>query len=98
MDKEAAREAMRETALQAVQRHWRYDHRNCAICGADHWSVAQIFQMPEFESVPSVGIRIGAPTMVFPVVPVTCRTCGYTLFFNAVMLGLAPGPPEQASP
>ena len=54
-------------------------------------------------TIPPVGGSIGAPIrstfdlesenpQVFPVVPVTCLTCGYVYLLSGIKLGVVPGP------
>ena len=58
----------------------------CPICGATVWIINDtIFEMREFQDG---NLVIGGGTAILPVIPVTCKKCGHTVFFNALSLGL----------
>lgn len=58
----------------------------CPMCGEGVWIVNDtIFEMREFQGG---NLVIGGGTAILPVVPVTCKQCGHTVFFNALTLGL----------
>lgn len=66
---------------------WKALH-NCPISGDNNWSIADhIVQSMTY--VRGGGLAIGGPG--YPVVMVVCLSCGYTLFFNAVVMGLVEG-------
>jgi len=55
-------------------------------CGAHNWILNdKIFELREFQGG---GLVIGGESSVFPVITVTCKDCGYTYFFNAILLGV----------
>jgi hypothetical protein len=71
-------------AAQWFREHWK--DRNCPICKEVTWAMA-----PNFAHVPMVRIwRNHGPVASFPCVVLTCRVCGYTLFFNAIAMDLLP--------
>jgi hypothetical protein len=53
----------------------------CPICHRDSWTVAEMSEVRIYEPE-----RLGKE--VYPVIPTICNTCGYTMFFNAIALGL----------
>jgi len=56
----------------------------CPLCGNNRWEISdQVFQALEFDYK---GIQIGGAT--FPMVPLTCVTCGNTYFINALIAKL----------
>lgn len=58
--------------------------QKCPICQRREWSVGgTIHELRQFHN----GSLVVAGS-VFPVVPIVCSFCGYTLFFNALKLGL----------
>ena len=56
----------------------------CPISGDNNWAIADDFVQPMRYT--GGGLTIGGPG--YPVVMVICATCGYTLLFNAVVMGL----------
>lgn len=82
----------------AVANAWFNDHwkqpRQCPVCSQSTWGVA-----PTFAHIPLTQVGKGLvgtyqPVQTFPCVVVTCRTCGNTLFFNAIVMGLLPSGTE----
>ncbi len=56
----------------------------CPFCGKNDWTVSdQIFQLPEFSYK---GLLVGGA--MFPVLPITCTTCGNAYFINALVANL----------
>jgi predicted nucleic-acid-binding Zn-ribbon protein len=54
---------------------------SCPICNHDDWTVAELGEVRMYEPG-----RLSS--QILPVVPISCDTCGYTMFFNAVTLGV----------
>jgi predicted nucleic-acid-binding Zn-ribbon protein len=71
-------------ANEWFQKHWKPEFR-CPICDQQTWQVGTHIILP-----PTIasggGVTLEAPT--YPYLPVACMTCGYTLFFNAVVMKL----------
>jgi hypothetical protein len=67
----------------------RYPVVECQVCHHDDWSVSQlIFELPEYMRQRfSQGIT-SVNSEVFPVIPITCSTCGYVFFMSAVAVGI----------
>ena len=56
----------------------------CSVCSGQEWVLSdRVFELPEFQAR---GLIIGGPRI--PVVVVTCKKCGNTLFFNAIHVGV----------
>jgi len=69
----------------------------CPLCGNKHWGISdQIFQAIEFSYK---GILVNGNS--YPMVPLTCSTCGNTYFINALVAKLidpvGPTPEKQDS-
>ncbi len=59
-------------------------HQQCASCGQNKWSLNDtVFELREYNKG---AIRTGG-TMV-PLMVASCAGCGYTIFFNAIALGI----------
>lgn len=58
---------------------------SCPICGTHEWAYGtHVVKMPRHAND---GYTPG--TMVFPYVPVHCKSCAHTLFFGAAIIGVA---------
>jgi len=65
----------------------------CNVCQGKDWILNDtIFELREFQGGALV---IGGKNSIFPVITVICKTCGNTLFFNAIQLGLIKKEGEQ---
>lgn len=65
----------------------RWRGATCPLCGGRGWNVAdKIFELREYND--GELIIGGAGTSIVPVIPVTCDTCGNTVFINALSTGL----------
>lgn len=70
-----------QRALAWVNEQWVTD-KNCPICANTSWTIGGVFEMRPYYGG---GMVIGGPGGVFPVFPVTCTTCGYSLLINAIL-------------
>jgi predicted nucleic-acid-binding Zn-ribbon protein len=72
-----------------INEKWILDAK-CPICGVKEWLMGEFTRLPmQTQSDDEAGRS-------YPLVPVACGNCGYTVLFNAVVLGLAersPGSP-----
>ena len=66
-----------------IDEHWTGSNA-CPICENVDWTMGDV--VGEVRQLPRNRRLIGAP--VYPLVFVTCTTCGYTLLFNAIVVGL----------
>ncbi len=68
--------------IEWLQTHW-VGGQHCSICGHTDWLVNdRIFHLQEY--LP----EFPQPPVSHPVVPVICRNCGHTVYFNAIHLGV----------
>jgi hypothetical protein len=84
-------ESEKNDISQKIQRLWVGSAKNCPICGSNNWVIADHVVAP----IPSGGggIMIGGPS--YPMVMLISQPCGYTIMFNAVLLGVIhPGSPS----
>ena len=60
--------------------------KSCDSCSGHDWLLNdKIFEMREFSGG---NLIIGGQATVFPVITVSCKQCGNTYLFNAILLGL----------
>src|SRR4051794_16457333 len=62
----------------------------CPMCDSIDWEISSAVFMPLYRLDSATGItvsRIGEPDRGFPFVPVTCSTCGNTVFLPLNPLG-----------
>ncbi len=74
-----------EKALRWIEDNW-VGQKACAICGNTGWfmgdAVGEMRQItPKSRWIPTSG-------STYPLIVLSCETCGYTLLFNAIVLGL----------
>ena len=80
----AADTGVDKNAVQAwLQQKWTGE-ASCPVSGDNNWIIADDFVQPMKYS--AGGLTIGGRG--YPLVMVVCRTCGYTLFINAIIMGL----------
>lgn len=90
----ALTETERTLVREWFARHWNGPVQ-CAVCKGTEWTFGtHVLRMPR--EAPDAYAPF---TYVFPYLPVNCNTCGHTLFFGAVTMGLFDGaPPPQPPP
>lgn len=60
---------------------------NCPVTGDANWQLESLIALlPATEAPSSIGILSGPR---FPLALLNCQTCGYTMMFNLVTLGLS---------
>lgn len=70
-----------EAAIRWLSVHWPIPRRQCPICAqSDQWGVGDEV------------IRFRDPALVakYPCVAVVCQSCGHTIFFNLLVMGIMP--------
>jgi hypothetical protein len=68
---------------------WRGSAKNCPICGSNKWIIGDhVVEAP----IITEGVR-GFGAGAYPSVMLISEVCGYTIFFNAVILGVIPRRP-----
>jgi hypothetical protein len=89
--KAAAQKRAAETNLvdNAAANAWLKEHwtkpRKCAVCSKETWGLS-----PNFAHLPESLVGLHQAVRTIPLVVLTCRTCGNTLFLNAIVMGLLP--------
>ena len=59
---------------------------SCPVCGNKHRNINDtLYQSLEFTGTE---LKIGGGTSLIPFVLLTCKSCSYTLFFNALKCGI----------
>lgn len=72
-----------KTALENIGKHWK--NRACPICASQAWMLDP--HATRLESLrPQGKIVLGGPT--YPLLTVTCSTCGFVHLFNAIRTGV----------
>jgi len=78
----------------ATDKRW-FDYQKIALWLRDHWEHGPCpvchstsFQFGPLLEVPSYDPKMGLSRSVLPVFGVSCETCGYLLFFNALAAGI----------
>jgi len=72
---------------KAVEKLSGFLKSSCSVCQGKGWVLSdRIFELREFHGGTLV---IGEKSATFPVIAVVCNSCGNTLFFNAIQLGIA---------
>ena len=71
-----------QKAIAWIDEHWT-GQKACPICQGDSWGVSSMVGEVHLAN-PDEG-RIDRS---YPLVILTCQTCGYALLFNAVVVGL----------
>lgn len=65
----------------------------CSVCRRGTWSISRT--VAELRPFQKGSLSLGGG--VLPVVVFICMTCGHTLFFNAITLGIVEIPPKESS-
>jgi hypothetical protein len=83
---------------QQAAQAWLQEHWTIAICpfhGPTNWSIgATLVGTVTFANG---GIVMGGGPL-YPLLPVTCSVCGYTVFINALIAGLVSRPEPPTDP
>ena len=76
----------KDRGMEWLNKNWRTP-KACPICNQNNWAVSEsLALLPRL-----VQEKMPVPeNLVYPLFLVTCSTCGYTLFFNALVAGLLP--------
>jgi hypothetical protein len=76
-------DSQRKLILQKIKEVWTGE-RPCPICSKSiSWDISGIHQVQQYNEGNHCP---GAP--IAPLILVTCRTCGHTILFNAIALGV----------
>ena len=77
-------ESEKRDAGERINKLWT-GSKNCPICGSNKWIIADHLISSQIVTA-GAGIMIGGPS--YPAVLLISEPCGYTLQFNAVILGV----------
>lgn len=84
-------EYTKERAMEWLNKNW-HTPKACPICKQNNWAISESLAL-----IPRL-LQTGKDTageLVYPHFLVTCGTCGYTLFFNALIARLFPEAPHE---
>ena len=77
-------------ALAWIDEHWT-GQKACPICQGDRWGLSEMVgEVRELSLAPQLSGQAA-----WPLVILTCQTCGYALLFSAVVIGLLKGGAAQ---
>jgi predicted nucleic-acid-binding Zn-ribbon protein len=84
-----------ESKQQERLQEWiteKWNHGACPVCGANSYQVGA--EIGEIRPIAGLSPGKGA----YPVVPVNCTNCGYTVLINAIVAGVLrrPEPADDA--
>ena len=71
-----------QKAIAWIDEHWT-GQKACPICQGDSWGVSSMVGEVHLANPDE-----GRLDRSYPLVILTCQTCGYALLFNAVVVGL----------
>lgn len=71
-----------QKAIAWIDEHWT-GQKACPICQSDSWGVSSMVGEVHLANPDE-----GRLDRSYPLVILTCQTCGYALLFNAVVVGL----------
>ena len=71
----------RERIAAFLNEKWQ-GRKNCPICQNNKWEISD--KPAELREYSQGGLVVGGP--VYPLVVLTCRVCGHTLLFNAIVM------------
>lgn len=84
-----------EKILQVIRYLHKWKTAECAICGHDDWAVTgTVFALPEYWGMKAI---FPGDQSVFPVIPLTCKTCGNVLLLSAIAAGVLPSDKGEPS-
>ncbi len=92
----------KETILAWLSQRWT--NQECPFhAGPTVWELGDAIGTHPFAGggggVPGSGVQFGGPT--YPLIVVTCRTCGHVVLINAITVGIVtmgPEPPQSTPP
>ena len=72
-----------DKAAKWINEQWKGSKR-CPICESNDWIISdKAFELREYS-----GGNIVAGGALYPLVCLTCKVCGYSMFFNAIISNL----------
>ena len=85
----------KDNIIRKLESVWKF-MGNCPVCGDAHWIIGDHIVQPITLGTAGSLMLGGAPG--YPQVMLISSKCGYTMFLNAVMLGVVPPDTGQGSP
>ena len=85
-------EAEKKDITQKLQRLWM-GSQICPICGSNNWTIADHVVAP-LSLGGGGGLTVGGPS--YPLILLISQPCGYTIAFNALVLGVIPPNPTPS--
>jgi hypothetical protein len=85
--KKTLSDEQRKLVEEWLQTHWT-SSKTCPISGHTMWSVSDHVVQP-MTHIPVGAVTLGGAAS-YPGILVICSGCGYTMTFNAVIMGLFP--------
>lgn len=71
-----------QKAIAWIDEHWT-GQKACPICQNTRWGVADLIGEVQMTTLDG-----GLTGKAYPLIIVTCQTCGYTVLLNALVVGL----------
>jgi hypothetical protein len=75
-----------------IFQHWKAQSKTCPVCTSNAWTVGP-YLVDVRSRVPGGGVIVGGP--VYPEAVLVCLVCGYTMFFNALTMGVVKEKPKE---
>ena len=82
-------QTQRQRLLSWLNQHWDANRQACPICTATDWRITQVVELRQFQEG-----SFSFSGWVIPVIGVTCQTCGFVHWFNAMLTGVVA--PEES--
>jgi hypothetical protein len=68
-----------------ISENWK-SPAECQVCKKNSWNISNfVYELREFSNG---NLVIGGSSGIFPVCPVTCNSCGNTIFINPLIAGI----------
>ena len=83
----------KERIVVWLKGQWSQDDR-CPVSGGTNWIILDHLVHPPPYANAGRGMNLGGPK--YPQVMVACKDCGYTMYFNAVLIGIASEEKQEA--
>jgi hypothetical protein len=85
--------AEKDSIIAKIDSLWTGSH-SCPVCGHTNWIIGDHLVQPI--TLAQGSLQLGGPG--YPQVMLISSKCGYTMFFNAVVLGVVPSNKSEGSP
>ncbi|HBV97552.1 MAG: hypothetical protein JL50_04110 [Peptococcaceae bacterium BICA1-7] len=71
-----------QEAVDWINKNWQGD-KVCPICENNDWHIGE--KVAEIRQYYGENVVIGSNGAVYPLLLLTCKICGYTVLFNAIV-------------